>query len=224
MSALAGRLLNAWDLLEEPPTTAAMLDQSWVRASSASWDGKWDAAANGWAMFDGDTGTFTDTTTASGWVTVIPTDETAFTVDVVKYYPRSTHVSRASNVNIQGSNDGGATWTTFANTGTAVAGWNTVALNEAVHYEALRINAAAGNTNFAEVQFVVPGVDKTGLDLYLTEAASLTEGGWTAGSWAALAAARDAAAAVNGNTGATQEEVDRAAAELAAAIKGLTKA
>lgn len=224
LSALAGRLLDAWDLLEEPPTTAAMLDRSWVTASSASWDGKRDAAANGWAMFDGDTGTFTDTTTASGWVTVIPTDGTAFTVDVVKYYPRSTHVSRASNVSIQGSNDGGATWTTFANTGTAVAGWNTVALNEAVHYEALRINAGAGNTNFAEVQFVAPGVDKTGLDLYLTEAAALTEGGWTAGSWAALAAARDAAAAVNGNTGATQEEVDRAAADLAAAIKGLTKA
>lgn len=224
MQALARRLLDAWDLLEEPPTTSAALDQSWVTASSASWDGKRDAAANGWAMFDGNTETFTDTTTMSGWVTVIPTDDTAFAVDAVKYFPRSTHVSRASNVSIQGSNDGGATWTTFANTGTAVAGWNTVALNETVHYEALRINAGAGNTNFAEVQFLVPGVDKTGLDLYLTEAAALTEGGWTAGSWAALAAARDAATAVNGNKGATQEEVDQAADELAEAIKGLTAA
>jgi hypothetical protein len=223
-SALAHRLLAAWDLLEPAATSAAAaLDQSWVTASSASWDGKRDAAANGWAMFDGNTATFTDTTVKSGWVTVIPTDGTVFTVESVRYHPRSGSVSRANNVSLQGSNDGGATWTTFASTGTAVAGWNTVELTEPVRYEALRVIAGDGYTNFAEVQFVASAVDETGLDLYLTESAALTESDWTADSWAAFTEAREAAQSVADDKGATQEAVDEAANALAEAIRGLTK-
>ncbi|MFC3493415.1 putative Ig domain-containing protein [Glycomyces rhizosphaerae] len=222
--ALANRLLDAWDLLEPAATSvAATLDQSWVTASSASWDGTKNASANGWAMFDGSTSTFTDTTTKNGWVTVIPSDGTTFTVESVKYHPRSGSTSRANNVSLQGSNDGGATWTTFASTGTAVAGWNTVTLDEAVRYEALRVSAGDGYTNFAEVQFIASAIDKTGLDLYLTETAELAEADWTADSWAAFTAARETAVAVDENKGATQEEVDQSADNLAAAIEGLTK-
>ncbi len=223
--ALAQRLLDAWSLLEGAATSAAAtVDQSWVTASSASWDGKKDAAANGWAMFDGNTGTFTDTTTKNGWVTVIPTDGTVFTVEGVKYHPRSGSVSRANNVSLQGSNDGGATWTTFASTGTAVAGWNTVTLTEPVSYEALRVNAGDGFTNFAEMQFIASAIDKTGLALYLSESESLAEADWTADSWATFEAARETAQTTNEDKGATQEAVDEAADNLAAAIEGLTKA
>ncbi|MEV3935294.1 putative Ig domain-containing protein [Glycomyces sp. NPDC049804] len=223
-SALAQRLLDAWSLLEDAATTAAApLDQAWVTASSASWDGTRNAAANGWAMFDGNTATFTDTTTKNGWVSVIPGDGTAFTVEAVKYHPRSGAVSRANNVSLQGSNDGGATWTTFASTGIAVAGWNTVTLTAPVRYEALRVSGADGYTNFAEVQFLVSAIDKTGLDLYLTEAGALSESDWTADSWTAFATARDAAQTVADDKGATQEEVDEATDALAAATAGLTK-
>jgi hypothetical protein len=223
-TALAARLIDAWSLLEDAATSvAATLDQSWVTASSASWDGKRDAAANGWAMFDGNTTTFTDTTTKNGWVTVIPTDGTAFTVESVKYLPRSNAVSRANNVSLQGSNDGGATWETFASTGIATSGWNTVALSEPVRYEALRVSAADGYTNFAEVQFLISAIDKTGLDLYLSETEALTESDWTADSWAAFSAARETAVSTSADKGATQQEVDEASDALATAIEGLTK-
>ncbi|MFC3495684.1 Ig domain-containing protein [Glycomyces rhizosphaerae] len=223
-TVLALRLLDAWDLLEPSATRiAATLDPSWVTASSVSWDGKRDAAANGWAMFDGNTSTFTDTKTKDGWVSVIPTDGTAFTVEAVKYYPRSGLTVRADNVDLQGSNDGGATWTTFASTGTAVAGWNTVNLAEAVRYEALRVSGADGFTNFAEIQFLVHAIDKTGLDLYLSETEALNPADWTADSWAVFTTARDNARTVSDDKGATQEEVDTAADALADALDALVE-
>jgi hypothetical protein len=218
-TALARRLLDAWALLEAPATAqAAAVEQGWVTASSASWDNTKDAAANGWSMFDGDTATFTDTKTASGWVTVLPEDG-VFTVETVRFHPRSTHVSRAVGVQFQGSDDGGATWTTFATVTTAAGGWNEIDLLS-VEYGALRVNAPSGNTNLAEVQFVVAVPDRTGLDLLLEETAGLTEADWTAETWAALTAARDGAQSVL----ATQAEVDTAADTLADAVNGLEQA
>lgn len=182
--ALAVRLLGAWDLLDPLATEApATLEQSWVAASTVSWDGTKDAAANGWSMFDGNTATFTDTTTQSCTNTVIPLDGTAFTVIAVKYLPRDNAVSRATGLDIQGSNDGGATWTKFANTGTPVRGWNTVTLTEPVHFGALRISGGNGHCNLAELQFIVEAIDKSGLAVHLDDASKLTEGDWTADSW-----------------------------------------
>ncbi|MEU6246528.1 putative Ig domain-containing protein [Glycomyces sp. NPDC047010] len=222
-TALARRLLDAWGLLEDPAVTeAATVDASWVVASTASWDGTKNAAANGWALFDGDTATYTDTTTASGWVRVLPGADTAFTVETVRFHPRSTHVSRAVGVQFQGSNDGGATWTTFATATTASAGWNTIDLAAAVEYGALRVNAPSGNTNLAEVEFLVEVADRTGLELLLDETADLAEADWTPTSWTALTAARDTAAAVGAD--AAQADVDAAAEALAAAIEGLEQA
>jgi hypothetical protein len=222
--ALAQRLVNAWDLLDPSATEApATFEQSWVAASTGSWDGTKDASANGWAMFDGNTGTFTDTTTKSCTNTVLPADGTAFTVIGVKYFPRDNAWLRATGLEIQGSDDGGATWTKFASTGTPVRGWNTVAINEPVHYGALRISGGNGYCNVAELQFIVEVIDKSGLAVYLEDAAALVEGDWTADSWASLVAARDAATTVNEDKGATQEEVDTTTDALAAAIEGLAK-
>ncbi|WP_335991584.1 putative Ig domain-containing protein [Glycomyces sp. MUSA5-2] len=219
-TALARRLLDAWGLLEDPATTqAAVVDADWVTASSASWDGTKDAAANGWALFDGDTATYTDTTTASGWVRVLPGGDTAFTVETVRFHPRSTHVSRAVGVQFQGSNDGGATWTTFATVTAANGGWNTIDLAEVAAYGALRVNAPSGNTNLAEVEFLTTVADRTGLQLLLDETADLAEADWTPASWTALTAARDAAAAIGAD--AVQADVDAAADALAAAVEGL---
>jgi hypothetical protein len=76
----------------------------------------------------------------------------------------------------------------------------------------------------AELQFVVETIDKTGLDLYLSETKSLTEADWTADSWAAFASARGTAQTVTANKGATQQEVDDASDALAAAVANLVKA
>jgi hypothetical protein len=221
--ALARRLLDAWDLLDPLVTEApATLDKSWVAASTAN--GETTAAANGWLMFDGNTGTYTNTTTKSCTNTVLPTDGTVFAIETVKYHPRSDAHLRATGLQIQGSNDGGATWTTFANTGTPVRGWNTLTLTEPARYEAVRISGGNGYCNVAELQFIVEVIDKSALAVHLDDASELTEADWTADSWAAFTAARDTAAGANDDKGATQAEVDEAAGGLAAAIEGLVKA
>jgi hypothetical protein len=223
--ALARRLIDAWNLLDPLVTEApAALDPAWVTASTASWDGTTSAADNGWRMFDGNTGTWTDTTTKPCTNTVLPTDGTAFNVVEVRYFPNDRAPHRATNMSIDGSGDGGATWTAFANTGTPVRGWNTVALAEPVSYEALRISGGNGYCNVAELEFIVTVVDKSGLTVLLGDAAGLTESDWTADSWAALVAARDAAQFAVDDKGATQEEVDAAGSSLAEALAGLTAA
>jgi hypothetical protein len=223
--ALARRLIDAWSLLDPLVTEApAQIDRSWVTASTVSWDGQLNAADNGWRMFDGGTGTWTDTTTKSCTNTVLPTDGTEFRVVGLRYFPKDTAANRATNMSIDGSSDGGATWTAFANTGTPVRGWNTVPLAEPVEFGALRISGGNGYCNVAELQFLVTVIDKTGLGVLLGDAAALTEAEWTADSWAAMSAARDAAQAATDEKGASQEEVDAAAAALADAIAGLTKA
>ncbi|GAA2155060.1 putative Ig domain-containing protein [Glycomyces lechevalierae] len=223
-TALALRLLDAWDLLDPLLTEApATIDQSWVAASTATADGATSAAANGWRMFDGNTATYTDTTTKSCTNTVLPSDGTAFAIEAVKYHPRIGAVSRATGMLIQGSNDGGTTWTTFANTGTPVAGWNTITLTEPVSYEAVRISGGGGYCNVAELQFIVKVIDKTGLEVLLDDAAALSEGDWTAESWTAMVSARDAAQTAADDKGATQEEVDTAAGALAEAVTALVE-
>jgi hypothetical protein len=223
--ALARRLIDAWELLDPLVTEApAQFDRNWITASTVSWDGTLSAADNGWRMFDGNTGTWTDTTTKSCTNTVLPTDGTEFRVVGLRYFPKDASVNRATNMSIDGSSDGGATWTAFANTGTPVRGWNTVPLAEPVEFGALRISGGNGYCNVAELQFLVTVIDKTGLGVLLGDAAALKEADWTADSWAAMVAARDAAQAATDDKGASQEEVDTAASALADAIAGLTKA
>ncbi|PRY57197.1 hypothetical protein [Glycomyces artemisiae] len=162
-AALARRLIRAWDLLDPLVTEKpATLDPAWVAASTATADGATSAAANGWRMFDGNTGTWTDTTTKSCTNTVLPTDGTAFTIVGIRYFPRDNAISRLTGLAIDGSNDSGATWTKFASTGTPVRGWNTVSLTEPVSFDALRISGGNGYCNVAELQFIVQAIDKSG--------------------------------------------------------------
>ncbi|GAA4690207.1 hypothetical protein GCM10023198_06190 [Promicromonospora umidemergens] len=224
-TALTQRVLGAWDLLEPPPAGTADVVRAWVTASSPSWDGSRDAAANGWTMFDGDTATFTDTTQAGGWVQAVPDDGSTFHVESVRYLPRSGHANRAEGVRFQGSADGGRTWQTFATISGATAGWGRIDLPEPVEAGAIRVLADSGNTNLAEVELVTSAVDRTGLDLYLAETADLAAEDWTTASWQRLAAARETGLALRAADAATdQEEVDTAADELAAAVAALEPA
>lgn len=223
--ALAQRVLKAWDLLERPTPELASVAREWVTASTPSWDGRLDAAANGWAMFDGDPATFTDTKQASGWVQVVPEDGTTFHVEAVRYVPRSTHVSRAEGIQFQGSTDGGRTWQTFATAKGATSGWNQIDLPQPVDTGAIRVLATSGSTNLAEVALVTSTVDHSALDLYLAETADLVASDWTASSWQRLDAARETGLALRA-AGATpdQEEVDATTDELAAAVAALEAA
>jgi hypothetical protein len=223
--ALAQRVLGAWDLLERPEPELASVEREWVTASSPSWDGRLDAAANGSAMFDGDPATFTDTQQASGWVSVIPDDDSTFHVEAVRYLPRSTHVSRAEGIQLQGSDDGGRTWQTFATVKGATAGWNQIDLPEPVDVGAIRVLATSGSTNLAEVALVTSRLDRTALDLYLAETADLVAADWTAASWQRLDAAREAGLALRtADANPDQEEVDATTDELAAAVAALEAA
>lgn len=225
-NTLGLRLLDAWDLLEPAPLETIPVQRSWIVASSPSWDGRHNEADNGWAMFDGDPATFTDTQQASGWVRVLPAEQTQFAVDMVRFLPRAGYASRASNIQFQGSIDGGVTWQTFATSGeVSAAVWTEITLPETIQYGAIRVYASAGNTNVAEVQFVHTAVDSTGLDLYLTETAPLAEDDWTPETWAALAGARQVALALRAD-GATpdQAQVDAATDALAAAVVALESA
>ncbi len=104
-----------------------------MTAGSASWDGSRYATADGWAMSDGDPSAFTDTKTAEDWVRVLPDDGRTLTVETVRFQPRPGRVNRANGFQVQGSNDGGATWETFVTISTpASSGWTELLLPEAV--------------------------------------------------------------------------------------------
>ncbi|UVJ41307.1 putative Ig domain-containing protein [Arthrobacter sp. CJ23] len=130
--------------------------QGWVNASTRAWPGTGTPQENGWKMFDGNTATYTDTTTANGWASVTPTDGTRIVADIVRVFPRTSHISRGNGTFVQGSNDGGATWQTFLTiTGMAAANWYTFTLPQRVDYAQVRVSDEhGGNTNLAEVEFL----------------------------------------------------------------------
>lgn len=223
-AALTARALAAWDLLEPPVPETVAVQPAWVTASTRSWDGKRDAAGNGWAMFDGDPATYTDTTSSSGWVSVIPPDGTPLTVAAIGFTPRAGYTSRAVGVQFQGSTDDGHTWTTFATVGSATEGPNRVTLDAPMTMGAFRVYAPSGNTNLAEVSLISTSVDHSGLRLLLDETAGLTEQDWTASSWTSLADARAAGSSVLADASADQATVDSAATRIADARAQLVAA
>jgi hypothetical protein len=130
--------------------------QEWVNASTVAWPGTGTTQQNAWRMFDRDTATATDTTTANGWVTVKPTDGTRITADLVRVYPRPDQISRGNGTVIQGSNDGGTTWQTFLTiTGMAATNWYTFPLPQRTDFAQVRVlDEHSGHVNLAEVEFL----------------------------------------------------------------------
>ena len=222
--ALVARALAAWKLLAAPTPEIVAVQPAWVTASTASWDGKRDPAGNGWAMFDGDASTYTDTATGSGWVSVTPADGAPLTVAGIAFTPRAGYASRAVGVQFQGSTDGGKTWTTFATVGSATDGVNRLALDAPVTSGTIRVFAPSGNTNLAEVSLIAGTVDRSGLRLLLDETAQLHEADWTESSWAALVDARAAGDALWTDGSADQATIDAATTRITDAAAHLVKA
>ncbi|WP_157549607.1 discoidin domain-containing protein [Nonomuraea candida] len=205
-------LVPAGSLLAEVPVDPAM-----VTASTPPWGGGGTAADNGLRAFDGDLTTFTDTTTAAGWIEVRLAEPVA--LDGLRYHPRPSHPARLNGAVFQGSADGGATWTDLHTVrGVSESRWYEAALPETPAFGRLRVSFAGGNANVAEVAFLALRDDRTLLDLLLDEAAAVERDRFTEASLAAL----DAAVAAAGGDLAGQAEIDRAAGALHAAIKGLT--
>lgn len=137
--------------------TQATVQKTWVDASTVPWPGKTGTTQdNGWRMFDGDVTTYTDATTANGWVSVTPTDGSTFTVGLVRMHPRSAYVSRSNGTVVQGSNDGGATWTTMVTfSGVTADQWYTFPLTKQAQFQRIRVvDDHGGNVNVAEVQLL----------------------------------------------------------------------
>ena len=133
------------------------VQQGWVVASSPAFPGVGTPEANGWRMFDGDLNTFTDTTSGNGWVSVTPPAGTNLTFDAVRVRPRSNFPARANGDLVQGSSDGGATWTTLATINGITDGnqWYAFPLATQASYPMIRVaDSHGGFTNLAEVQFL----------------------------------------------------------------------
>lgn len=192
---------------------------SMVTANTESWDGKHDAAANGWRAFDSDPSTSPDTKTAAGWVTVDLGEGNAFTVKGIKFFPRSGHANRMNGALIQGSNDGVNFKALHTIVGVSTQQWYTQAIDNQTAYRYLRYYTPNGFANVGELQFLY--VDRTLLSLLLSQADQVAEGHYTADSYAALQATVSAAQAVYNSDNEKQEEIDAAAASLLQALDGL---
>jgi hypothetical protein len=133
------------------------IEQAWVVASSPAFPGVGTPEANGRRMFDGDINTFTDTTSGNGWVQVTPPAGTTLTFDAVRVHPRSNFPGRANGTVIQGSSDGGTTWTTLT-TVTGIADgnqWYVYPLTAPTSQPLLRVTDNHGGfTNLAELQLL----------------------------------------------------------------------
>ena len=121
----------------------------------------------------------------------------------------------------QGSNDGGATWESFATiTSAAPASWSVIDLPATRTYQRLRVvDDHGGWGNVAEIELYARGVDTSLVKVLTDDVATLDASAYTAESWAAVVAARDAAQAATG----TQAKVDAATASLKQAIAALEK-
>lgn len=148
-----GTSLQLWNT----SVTKVPVQQSWVVASSVVFPGVSTAQDNGWRMFDGDINTYTDTTSSNGWVKVTPPAGTTLDFNIVRVHPRANYPSRANGDQIQGSTDGGTTWTTLATISgvTDASKWYLFKLGSAVSMPMIRVyDGHGGFTNLAEVQLL----------------------------------------------------------------------
>ena len=136
--------------------TRVPVAQDWVDASTTAWPGTGTTQQHAWRMFDRDTATYTDATTPNGWVSVKPADGSRVVADMVRIYPRASQLPRANGTYLQGSNDGGATWQTFATvTGVTAEAWYTITLPQRADFAQIKVtDDHGGRLNLAEVELL----------------------------------------------------------------------
>ncbi|TXK84423.1 hypothetical protein FU659_09315 [Paenibacillus sp. N3.4] len=173
-------------------------------------------------VFDGQTNTFFDHSTATPYVGWDFGAGNAKAVNFVRFYPRTSFESRMASGKIQGSNSATSGYVDlYTFTALPAAGWNFIALDNKTSYRYYRYTSAqADRGNVAELEFYIH-IDRTVLGNKIAAAQSLHEGNYTPSTWGSLQAALTDAIRVNENAAATQAQLDNAAASLQTAIAGL---
>lgn len=224
-NVLLAQLTNAQNLLV--PLTSLYprinVTQSMVVASTVSYDGKADAALNGWRAFDGDVNTFTDTKNSAGWVNVDLGAGNEKVLGSIRYIPRTGNAVRMNGAQIQGSNDGINYDTLATINGVGSVTWYSQLIDNQTTYRHYRYNAPAGNTNVADIELYEYRVDATLLTLLIQQAYAVTAGQYSDDSYAALQTALSAAQPVAANASSSQSEVDAAASILKTALESLVE-
>ncbi|MCL8014948.1 fibronectin type III domain-containing protein [Streptomyces sp. AS02] len=157
LDALIDEVYAAYDLLVSVETLLRKFAviESMVVASTIQWPGTSTKEANAWRAFDGDTTTCPDTLAAESWVDIDAGGAGPVDIDRIRFYPRSTHLSRANGMVFRGSADGGATWTDIHTiSGVSAAQWYEAKLTERASYPLIRLyDNVNGRCNLAEIEF-----------------------------------------------------------------------
>lgn len=223
ISSLLQELSQAKSLLVslESLYSKIALTPSMAVASTISWDGKVDAAVNGWRAFDSDTNSWPDTKTSDGWVRVDLGEGNEKVIGSIRYIPRTGNAARMNGAQLQGSNDGVHYDTLHTFNNLSEVKWYSQTINSSTPYRYLRYYAPSGNTNVAELQFYEKAADRTLLALMLAKAGKVDSSLYTAESTALLESKAAEAQAMYDNTAAGQTEINVKAAELRQALADL---
>ena len=205
------------------PAPKVDVTSSMVAASTVAWPNAsaGSAEVNGWRAFDGNTGTYTDTTANPSWILVDLGEGNAKSIGSVRFYPRSNFVSRINGSIIQGSGDG-TNWTDlYTINGISALAWNSGAITNTTAFRYLRFYSPSGSSNVAELEFYEKPIDRTLIDVLNSEAKALNGTKYPADQWQALQSALDKMNAVP--AAASQEIIDAATADVIAALKALQR-
>lgn len=205
------------------PAPKVDVTSSMVAASTVAWPNAsaGSAAQNGWRAFDGNTGTYTDTTTNPSWILVDLGAGNAKIIGSARFYPRSNFVPRINGSIIQGSSDG-TSWTDlYTLSGIGALAWNSGAITNATAFRYLRYYSPSGNSNVAELEFYEKPIDRTLIDVLNTEVKAMNGTMYAADQWQALQSTLDKMNAVP--AAASQAIIDAATADVIAALKALNE-
>lgn len=136
---------------------------SMVKATTNIWPGTGTPEENAWLAFDGNTATATDTITNPGWILIDFGVGNEQVPGGMKFYPRSTNVSRMNGAVIQGSNDGTNFTDLYSISGISTVKWYFVEIGNSTStaYRYLRYYTPKGNANVAELAFYAkPALDE----------------------------------------------------------------
>jgi hypothetical protein len=224
-AALAGELAAAEAGLVSSATLASRIaiTEDMVIASHRSWDKTKDVKANGWAAFDGNAATATDTEFNPGWIQIDFGAGNAKQIDYVRLLPRAggTNYQRMNGAVLEGSQDGQSFAPLLAISKVNGAVWQEARLMNEEAYRYVRYYSAAGNANVAEIELYEPGVDATLLERLLSEYGELDTDLYTEASYAALSSAAADGASVLEAPQPSQAAIDEAVEPILAAMAGL---
>jgi hypothetical protein len=201
-----------------------VLAEATVLASHPSWANANPPEIAGTFAFDGDIDSSVDLLTRNGTWFRADFGDSPVSVGQVRAYPRAKadNPAKMNGAIVQGSNDL-STWTRIAQLGgvdsSATLTWYTFASETRESFRYVRYLGPTGSScNIAELELYPYWVDHSLVETLLAEVTALNGADYTTVTWAAVTKAADVARAT---TGGTQAEVDRAAADLLAALTSL---